>query len=742
MKTKIRRSIAAAFLFAVVFSVFTFAAEGEQTAKTGKVGFIGGGILDAFCADARPGGDPEYCYAAADMPLALQTGKIDAYVDDELSAIAHCKTYDGIRIDKVVYSDHYGFIFNKSNADLCEKMSEFIRRARENGTLDRYREIWIDSDDEEKKILKYDDLSAENGTLNIAIAATMPPMIYVKDGQYAGYEVALLVDFCREYGYGAQFSNSDFSSVMAAVTSGVSDIGAASISITEERKNSMLFSESHVEANAVSVVRKETAGNDLTLADYAHSRIGVLEGSVHLNTAAKYLPEATTYEYASYSTLADALDTHKIDAYIIDETSARNLFRQHKDHAILTTLEPFSYAFALPKEDPGSAVLQEQLDNFINKIRENGELKQIEETWLGAEGTFRAVDLDRLKSNSRMITFAIFVSPEDMDPFVSKKDGAYGGYEVDILARFCAEYGYDLDINEYSFDGMLSAVENGKCDIAAGEISVTEKRQEPMLFSTATYEAGNVLVTLRSSDAVPDAGFFTRVKDSFHKTFIRENRWKLFLQGILTTFLVSLVSVISGTLIAYLFYLLFDKKKPAINRVITGYCELIEKTPAVVILMILYYLVFGSLDIHAVTVAALGLSMKFSVRVFGLFCIGVDSIPKGQLEAALALSYSPGKAFNRIIFPQAVMRILSGYKSNVVNLIEETAVVGYIAVQDLTKISDIIRSRTYEAFFPLIVSALFYVLIAVLLIAIVKKIEFHIDPRKRTADQILKGVRR
>ena len=741
MKIRLKKIISIVILTALLLSACSRPEPEKTFAKTGKVGVIVGGILDVFCEDVVPGSVPDYYYAAADMPLALETGKIDAYIDDELSAIDHCKVYDTIRIDKVVYSDHYGFIFNKDSRELCSQMNEYILTLRENGGLDELRRIWIDGEDESLQKVDYENLSGENGTLNIAIAATMPPMIYVKDGQYAGYEVAVLAGFCRQYGYGVEFSNSDFSSVMAAVTSGVSDIGAASISITEERKKSMLFSESHVEANAVSVVRKEEKTEKLSLEDFSSARIGMLDGSIHISTAQKHLPDATLQYFSSNFDMASSLKEGKIDGYIVDEPVARSLSNYYENQKILTILDPFSFVYALPKGDPDSEKLQEQLDNYLYEIKENGTLQEIDGIWFGKDESLKTIDLNRLKKNSKMLTLAAFAVSNE--PFIyTKEDGNYLGYEIDILARFCDKYGYDLDINEYTFDDLMLALENGKCDIAAGAIAATEEREESFLLSVPHYEAGNVLVVKSFGTEVKESSFFTKITDSFHKTFLQESRWKLFLQGITTTVLISVASITCGSLLAFLLYLIYYQKNAVLNKIINGFCEIVEKTPAVVILMIFYYIVFGSLDIHAAVVAAFGLSLKFSVRVFGLLYIGVGSISKGQTEAAYALGYTPGKTFMKIIFPQAVMRILSGYKSNVVNLIEETAVVGYIAVQDLTKISDIIRSRTYEPFFPLLASAAIYIGIAVLLIFLVNKIEIRIDPKRRSEEDILGGIKR
>ena len=119
---------------------------------------------------------------------------------------------------------------------------------------------------------------------------------------------------------------------------------------------------------------------------------------------------------------------------------------------------------------------------------------------------------------------------------------------------------------------------------------------------------------------------------------------------------------------------------------------------------------------------------------------GVGAVERGQEEAAYALGYSDREAFYYVILPQALPHFMPSYKGEIVSLIKATAVVGYVAVQDLTKMGDIIRSRTYEAFFPLIAVAVFYFILAAILIFIVNKIEFRIDPRRRNREEILKGI--
>ena len=110
---------------------------------------------------------------------------------------------------------------------------------------------------------------------------------------------------------------------------------------------------------------------------------------------------------------------------------------------------------------------------------------------------------------------------------------------------------------------------------------------------------------------------------------------------------------------------------------------------------------------------------------------GIESIDDGQREAALALGYNENQAFFRFIFPQAAVRFLPVYNGEIVSLLKSTSIVGYIAIQDLTKMSDIIRSRTYEAFFPLIATAIIYFILAWIISLILKFVLKKVSPKRK-----------
>ncbi len=166
---------------------------------------------------------------------------------------------------------------------------------------------------------------------------------------------------------------------------------------------------------------------------------------------------------------------------------------------------------------------------------------------------------------------------------------------------------------------------------------------------------------------------------------------------------------------------------------------MIQGMPVVVLLMILYYIIFAKSQISGTLVAIIAFTLVFGCGVFGMLKMGVGAIDKGQTEAALALGYGDVQTFFRIIFPQAIPHFLPAYKGESVALVKATAIVGYIAVQDLTKMGDIVRGRTYEAFFPLIAVAVIYFILGGALTFLVGRVEKILNPRRRRREDILKG---
>ena len=208
------------------------------------------------------------------------------------------------------------------------------------------------------------------------------------------------------------------------------------------------------------------------------------------------------------------------------------------------------------------------------------------------------------------------------------------------------------------------------------------------------------------------SGNFEGIANSFQNNLVQENRYLLILEGLKTTVIISVLSTLFGTFLGAIVCFMRMSKNVILKVLAKTYISILRGTPVLVFLMLIFYVVFASVNIDPVIVSVIAFGMNFAAYVAEIYRSGIESIDKGQSEVGIAMGFTRVNTFLFIVLPQTVQRILPVYKGEFISLVKMTSIVGYIAVQDLTKASDIIRSRTFDAFFPLIMVAVFYYLIS------------------------------
>lgn len=232
--------------------------------------------------------------------------------------------------------------------------------------------------------------------------------------------------------------------------------------------------------------------------------------------------------------------------------------------------------------------------------------------------------------------------------------------------------------------------------------------------------------------------FFQGLADSFTRTFITEDRWLQMLNGLLVTIEITVFAAAIGILLGFLIAIIrstYDKnllgKKcrrlsdyvlKVINVICNIYITVIRGTPVVIQLMIMYYIVFAS-SRNGIIAAIISFGMNSAAYVAEIVRSGIMSIDKGQFEASRSLGFDYKSTMIHIIIPQAFKNILPALGNEFIVLVKETSVAGYVALQDITYVGNLIRSRTYEAFFPLISVAIIYLVIVLILSYFLKKLE-------------------
>lgn len=208
---------------------------------------------------------------------------------------------------------------------------------------------------------------------------------------------------------------------------------------------------------------------------------------------------------------------------------------------------------------------------------------------------------------------------------------------------------------------------------------------------------------------------FQVIAEIFTKCFIKDDRYMLLVNGIGVTIKVSLLAVVMGMIIGFLIALCNLSKIKLLNILGKVYIDVIRGTPSVTQLMIIYFVVFATVDWPKWIIAAIAFSINSGAYVSEIIRAGILSIDKGQVEAGRSLGLSKSQTMTSIVLPQAIKNIFPALGNEFITLIKETAIVGYVGLVDIQKAGDFIKSATYEAFMPLIATAIIYFVLIKLL---------------------------
>ena len=208
---------------------------------------------------------------------------------------------------------------------------------------------------------------------------------------------------------------------------------------------------------------------------------------------------------------------------------------------------------------------------------------------------------------------------------------------------------------------------------------------------------------------------------TFIKCFLKDDRYLLLLDGFGVTIKISLLAVLIGIAIGLVIAFCALSKKKVLNLIGKVYTDVIRGTPSVTQLMIIYFVVFATVDLEKWVIAAIAFGINSGAYVSEIIRAGILSIDKGQTEAGRSLGLNAMQTMVSIVIPQAVKNIFPALCNEFIVLIKETAIVGYIGLVDIQKAGDLIKSATFEAFMPLIATAIIYfVLIKTLTLALAR----------------------
>lgn len=706
-----------------------------------RIGVYTGTIYDKFAVERFPDATILRYNSIADFILALMNNKIDVAISNLYSAKNVIKTNPaiGILTDDVLSFD-IGIGFNKNNPQLREKFNRFLTQIKSDGSYEAMYRKWFDSNIDSVKMPRFvNNANTEKVILGVAVG-DLPNAGYV-NGEYVGFDIELILTFAQKEKLNLEIITMEFGALIAALSAGKVDMIADCIAITEERKERVAFSDPYMQDKSAIIALKKNLEKpaqydkkSTTLDEIAGKRVGVLQGSVHDSYMAKNYPDANVSQYKSYPDIILAVKSGKIDAGFITSVSFSEL--QKEDTSLVMLVDSVfnvDIGMGFNKEND---TLRDAFNIFLTEISANGLKDNLIKRWY-QDGSTEMPVIENKKNNGKLI---VGIVSDKGPPYTFVKNNRMIGSDIELVERFGAYLGKEIVYADMEFGNLIAAVSTNKVDMITSTLMITEERKKQINFSDPYYNLTACVFGVNVEEK-KTMSFLGKIKNSFYSNIILENRYLLILDGLKITGIISAFSILFGTLLGAFICFLRMSKYRTLQEFAKIYISLLRGLPVLVLLMLIFYVIFAKVNIDPVLVAIIAFGLNFAAYVSEMFRSAIGSIDKGQTEAGIANGFTRTQTFWYIVMPQAVRQVIPVYKGEIISLVKSTSIVGYIAVQDLTKASDIIRSRTFDAFFPLVMTAILYFAISGLLLALLNSVEKRTDPKLRRKIKASSGKR-
>ena len=719
----------------------TAATSVEQLREPGRIiGVATGTGDDVTVQEAFPDAKIQYFNDNFLGYSTVASGKIDAFVYTKLQMELAVRNGVGnvTVLDETLGESHrvaVGISPVSGIPGLEDKINAFLDELRSDGTLDDMYNRWVVLRDNTMPEIEVPEHASLR--LRVATSGVEPLFSYYEGTELRGYDIEMARRFAAWLGAELELKVYDYAGCIAAAQSGDADCIMAELFITPEREEAVRFSTPVFTVERGIMVRGNSEGEVryTDFSDLSGKTVSMLTGAPFEELVSGKVPDVGRFTY--FNNVPDmllALKTGKTHAVLLNNALALLAVNRNPDLALFPqSLQDGVFGFAFAKGSPERDAWQEAYTRIPEEQKQ-----AVWEKWTGSDESAKVLPAQDWPGSNGTVQAAVCDTLEPM--CYLGEGGELIGFDIEMILLTAKELDVHVEFTGMDFSAILSYVQAGKALIGAGSIIVTEERSQAVDF-VEYYPAAFVLITRSGQETSENASFWDSVWTSFEKTFIREDRWQLFLSGVGTTLAITVLSILFGTLLGFGVFMLCRNGNPVANALTRFFVWLVQGMPVVVLLMILYYIIFGKVAVSGMFVSVIGFTLVFGAAVYAMIKSGVATVDRGQAEAAWSLGYTDLRAFFRVILPQALPHFMPAYKAQIVALIKATAVVGYVAVQDLTKMGDIVRSRTYDAFFPLIAVAVIYFVLAAVLTHLVRKIEIRIDPKQKRRKALLKGVK-
>ena len=422
----------------------------------------------------------------------------------------------------------------------------------------------------------------------------------------------------------------------------------------------------------------------------------------------------------------------KVQAFATDYLAAQTLLQEYDGLRILEEAASSSdYGFCFAKGDP----LVSEFSRVILQMKDNGQIRSIVEKWTG--GKDESVPEQNWPGKNGTLT--CLISPTIEPICYCDEDGSLCGIDIELLLAIAEKLDYTIMFSENSFENLIPAIAAGQADFAASGVTITDERNEYVDFTEGYLDAGTALIVL-DSDFSSVKGFGVSLESSIHRTFVEEGRGEALLRGLGVTLMLIFVTIALGLVFGGALFLWQYSGSKLAAKLLSAVSYIFGLLPFSTWLLICYYIIFHRTSGAGFAAAIFGLSFSYGISVYGTLMGGLGSVPAGQIDAAVAMGYDKGAALKNILLPQMLPKFLAGMEGATVGHIRCTALVEFIAVQDIQAVADMISGQTAEPFLPLVLTAVTYVLLGAIASKLIGRLRMRLCPDEVEEEAVRKRM--
>ncbi len=728
---KIKASALAVLLMAAAL-LTACAPETNETAQAGAgdyTDYIGAGkliaaqlgdVYGAVANDILQAKEVREFTLAPDMLEAVRIGRVDAAILDDayVKQIQDSGEYpdlDYLPVPSEIFVNMASNVFHTEA--LRDEFNAWFETLEQDGTFDEIYNRWIGVSLPAEEDIPRFELTGENGTLRVCNTGSFPPFSYAdSQGRPVGFDEELLSRFAAHMGMDIEYNMMAYDAIIPYVLSGKADMSACSFTVTGDRAENVIFGRPYTKAHAVLVIRKSGAPAARDYSYFTGKDVAAIVGATHYMTIEK-IGGVPVY-FNDSAEAAENVRLGHVSGFMTLLSNARVMASQLEGfEAIPVPTEFYSGEVAGISND--QAVI-DRFNAFLASIKTDGTLGEMENRWFG-EGLDLDAPIPEIENTGENGALRVATSALSLPYVYIGDNGALTGFSVELALRFGAHEGKTVEFAEMELSALIPYVNSGRAELSLSSMAITEERKRNVMFTEPFHQEQHGILALRpTASEAESVSLIEWLNTGIENNLLSENRWMLIVDGLGVTMTIAVLAQLFGTAFGCFVCWVLTRKSRFANWLGNLYCGLIHGLPIVVLLMITYYIIFGDTDISNVLMAVAAFTIITGAGVAVNLKGAIETVDPVEIEAARSIGFSAFKAFRTVTLPQAIRRALPGYTNGFVELVKATAIVGYIAIQDLTRAGDLIRSRTYDAYFPLLFVAVIYLIVTTICVQLFK----------------------